>query len=58
MKKRLGLFFVFLFLISIVLSTSENIKSKVQVITNADKYSASISPIKIDGSYKDNLVKK
>ena len=58
MKKRLGLFFVFLFLISIVLSTSENIKSKIQVITNADKYSASISPIKIDGSYKDNLVKK
>ena len=58
MKKRLGLFFVFLFLISIVLSTSENIKSKIQVMTNADKYSASISPIKIDGSYKDNLVKK
>jgi hypothetical protein len=58
MNKRLGLFFVFLFLISIVLSTSESIKSKIQVITSADKYSASISPIKTTGSFQENLVKK
>jgi hypothetical protein len=58
MNKRLGLFFVFLFLISIILSTSESVKSKLQVITGADKYSASISPIKATGSLHENLVKK
>lgn len=58
MNKRLGFFFVFLFLISIVLSTSESIKSKVQIMTSADKYSASIMPIKTNGSFQDNLVKK
>jgi hypothetical protein len=48
MKKVLGIFFLSVFLLSIVLSTFDNIKSTLGLPTStATKLSASMNPIKI-----------
>ncbi len=53
MKKVLGIFFVSVFLLSIVLSTFDSIKSTVGMQNTTEKYSASMNPIKV--AHKDKV---
>jgi hypothetical protein len=57
MKKVLGLFFISVFLISIVLSTFENIKSTLGIPSTTEKNSASMYPVKIGDKDKVDFAK-
>jgi hypothetical protein len=59
MKKVLGIFFVSLFLLSIVLSTFDNIKSTLglQMHDTSGKLSASMNPIKMADKDKVDFAK-
>jgi len=57
MKKVLGIFFLSVFLLSIVLSTFDNIKSTLGLPSTAAKLSASLNPIKIADKDKADFAK-
>jgi hypothetical protein len=58
MKKILGLFFIGIFLLSIVLSSSESVKAKMGMLSKSDRYSVSINPIKSADQNRTDLAKK
>jgi len=57
MKKVLGIFFISVFLLSIVLSAFEDIKSTLGIPSTTGKNSASMYPIKIGDKDKVDFAK-
>ena len=55
MKKILSIFFISLFIISIMASVSENLQAQVKSMTGGHTYSASMVPVPKLPVQKDNL---
>ncbi len=55
MKKILSLFFISLFVLSIMASVSEDLQIKVRAMTNGNAYSATMVPVPKVPVQKDNL---
>jgi hypothetical protein len=58
MKKLLSLFFVSLFIISIMASVSDDLQAQVKSMTGGHTYSASMVPVPKLPVQKDNLAAK